>query len=558
MRKVKIQLFKAFAVLTATMMFVPFAGCEGGHEHVYGSSWEHDNVSHWHPAICEHASLRGSTSAHDFDENGKCKVCDYEKPDTSPVDTPHEHTFGNSWEYDEAEHWHPATCEHTSLKDSTAAHEFNKDGKCKVCDYKKSGNGDNPDFPDDPKQEEYVLIADHGRTFKNSGWTFVEIYDSEYSMVGYAVSKDTIEISGTVTIPESYNELPVLELYDRCFKECTTLESIEIPESVIQIGYSAFESCTSLNSVKLHEKLTKMGDFVFTGCTALTRIELPDSLTEISNGAFYGCSNLSSVSPMGEAQDGVINLPDNIKRVGESAFMQCPKFRQLVAGESLSSIGRYGFYGLSFTYVTIKNVSNWARINFAVYEENPICIASGNTSLPSSIKIEGIDQIGTYSFVKAKISKVEIGDGVKTIRRDAFYNCKSLSEVILGDSLETIESSDEWGTFSSCTALRTVTGGAALKTIGSNAFNYCTSLVEVSLQSVETIQANAFQDCQALVDVYLGANLKSLSSQAFSGCLKLVSITYGGTKEDWTATIGTFHTSSGGNMKIICTDGELN
>ena len=66
----------------------------------------------------------------------------------------HEHTFDEStWASDETQHWHPATCEHTSQKGSKANHDFEEvtaeyvaptcsnPGKkvevCKVCKFRK-------------------------------------------------------------------------------------------------------------------------------------------------------------------------------------------------------------------------------------------------------------------------------------------------------------------------------------------------------------------------------------------------------------------------------------
>ena len=46
---------------------------------------------------------------------------DGEKPEEKPQ---HTHTYSTEWESDATEHWHAATCEHTELKDSKAAHEF--------------------------------------------------------------------------------------------------------------------------------------------------------------------------------------------------------------------------------------------------------------------------------------------------------------------------------------------------------------------------------------------------------------------------------------------------
>lgn len=74
----------------------------------------------------------------------------------------HEHTFNvEVWEKNETQHWHPATCEHTTIKGDAAAHTFEEvvaerveatcsaPGKkvevCSVCNYRK----------------ETVLTADH-------------------------------------------------------------------------------------------------------------------------------------------------------------------------------------------------------------------------------------------------------------------------------------------------------------------------------------------------------------------------------------------------------------
>lgn len=59
-------------------------------------------------------------------------ACTPDKP-VDPV--PHTHTFSPSWEYNSTEHWHVATCEHTTERDSVAPHQLDKDGKCTVCNY---------------------------------------------------------------------------------------------------------------------------------------------------------------------------------------------------------------------------------------------------------------------------------------------------------------------------------------------------------------------------------------------------------------------------------------
>ena len=78
---------------------------------------------------------------------------------SSAATSRHTHTFNEqAWEHDEENHWHPATCEHTTVHGSEAPHTFVKDTtdpeyveptcknagvvveKCSVCGYKKKTN----------------------------------------------------------------------------------------------------------------------------------------------------------------------------------------------------------------------------------------------------------------------------------------------------------------------------------------------------------------------------------------------------------------------------------
>lgn len=61
--------------------------------------------------------------------------CGGEKGNTDG--TQHEHTYETGWSYDQTNHWHKATCEHTSEKSGTAEHNFNGN-KCTVCGYQKT------------------------------------------------------------------------------------------------------------------------------------------------------------------------------------------------------------------------------------------------------------------------------------------------------------------------------------------------------------------------------------------------------------------------------------
>ncbi len=66
-----------------------------------------------------------------------------------------------------------------------------------------------------------------------------------------------------------------------CCQNCASLQSAQLPESVIEIQCGAFEGCVSLNSIRLPKGLKRVFNGAFSGCTSLTDIIIPDGAEAI-------------------------------------------------------------------------------------------------------------------------------------------------------------------------------------------------------------------------------------------------------------------------------------
>ena len=74
----------------------------------------------------------------------------------------------------------------------------------------------------------------------------------------------------------------------RTFKDCISLKSITIPESVTAIETNAFDGCTSLKEITLPESVTELEEDSLNGykkraldeCSALTAIYVPAGKAE--------------------------------------------------------------------------------------------------------------------------------------------------------------------------------------------------------------------------------------------------------------------------------------
>ena len=198
-------------------------------------------------------------------------ACDMFKNNDSSV---HEHDY--FYLYDEAYHWLECYC--GEEKDKTV-HELEEiDGRleCPVCGYASM---------------EFQLNEEE------SGYTLVDIL--------YPNSRE-------VTVPSTFNGLPVTGIGDSAFYNCTGLTSVTIPDSVTSIGQYAFYGCTGLTSVTIPDSVTSIGSYAFYGCTGLTSVTFENTTgwwCSTSSTATSGTSIIAS-SALANASTAATYLTD--------------------------------------------------------------------------------------------------------------------------------------------------------------------------------------------------------------------------------------------------------
>ena len=87
-----------------------------------------------------------------------------------------------------------------------------------------------------------------------------------------------------VVVPETYKGEPVVAIWGSAFRD-TTIETIELPETIRYIGERAFEG-SNLKNIVLSENLETIENYAFRDCTNITHIVLPASLTYVGEGIF--------------------------------------------------------------------------------------------------------------------------------------------------------------------------------------------------------------------------------------------------------------------------------
>ena len=187
--------------------------------------------------------------------------------------------------------------------------------------------------------------------------------------------------------------------------------------------------------------------------------------------------------------------------------------------------------GLQYTYTIGSGIASVTSYNDIVT----------NVTILADFEVDGntyiVTSIGNQVFFsKNNLLRVAIPASVTSIGSQAFNNCTSLAEVTFAGTsqLETISDSAFAGT-----GLTTISIPASVITIGIYAFYGCTSLTTVTFSGtsqLETINEGVFTST-GLTTIIIPASVITIESSAFYDCTSLTTVTFAGTSQ--LETIGT-------------------
>ena len=246
------------------------------------------------------------------------------------------------------------------------------------------------------------------------------------------------------------------------------------------------EDLKNVRELKLTGSLNKADFEVLTGSfSELTKLDLSGvNLTALPSMAFMGATNVAEVI-----------LPENLAAINEQDFRNCTSLRSVQLPEGLTAIKENAFGGCT-SLTGIMLPANVTEIRSGAFKG---CRNLSSFDIPDDSKLTLIGGLNN--------------DG-------AFQGCVGLTEFAVPKGVTTI------GTyaFNGCTSLATLTfaNGSALTSIGTYAFYGCSALKDfVFPEGVETIGASAFYGCTTLTQVDLPDKVQSVETYTFYGCSNL-------------------------------------
>ena len=108
--------------------------------------------------------------------------------------------------------------------------------------------------------------------------------------------------------------------------------------------------------------------------------------------------------------------------------------------------------------------------------------------------------------------------GTRIICDNAFASCRSLSDIVIPDSVTSIGI----GAFFNCSSLSNIVIPDSVTSIGGAAFFICGSLSNIVIpDSVTSIGDSVFRACSSLSEIVIPSSVTSIGSGAFGGCASL-------------------------------------
>ena len=415
-----------------------------------------------------------------------------------------------------------------------------------------------------------ILVSEGVTTYLNDGNQYILTdedflfrYDGNtYTLMAYCGNSET------VTFPNSINQsaykincmrgavnviIPdsIVNIDYSAFHDCNALKSVVIGNAVTSIGKEAFYYCRNFSVVTIGNSVTDMGIRAFYHCESLTNIDIPDSVTSIGEHAFSGCSNLTSATIGRSANIGNfsfstcenlenITLCNGVTSIGDSAFYRT-KISNIFIPASVTDIGDNVFSNTYLVSITVDdNNSYYKSISGNLYsKDGKILIKYAEAKLETSFVVpDGVTIIDDEAFFGCEhLESITIPNGVTNIGDYAFYDSDNLKNVIISDSVTSI-GENAFRRSNSIENIIVDENNQHYKSIDGNLYSKDgKTLIQYSIGKINTsfivpddvinIGNYAFEEAKNITNIVIGNNVTTIGEYAFYDCKNLTNVTVG-------------------------------
>ena len=301
----------------------------------------------------------------------------------------------------------------------------------------------------------------------------------------------------------------------------TALETLVLPEGV-EILENAFKNCTELKSVSLPSTLTKIGNSYgvppFSGCHSLESIEIAEGNEVYASDGNCIMRKADNTLVLGLKAS---KIPSYTEHIGSHAFRDSGA-ESIALPEGVTSIGDHAFYDND----RLKEITLPQSLTSIDYYAFSWCTALGKIAIP-----DGVTELPyRLFFFCTELKEVALGAKTEKIGTSVFMLCGKLERITISESNAHFKSAADGRFLLNKTGDTLVLGcqdGAipdGVKKIGERAFEGRTGLKEIDFNEVEEIGEYAFVMCAGLDRLKLTSAVRTIGDGAFQSCIGLSTV----------------------------------
>lgn len=290
-----------------------------------------------------------------------------------------------------------------------------------------------------------------------SNFTFEKI-NGGYTLTGYNGNLTDI------TIPSTYNNLPVIEISEQAFFNNHDIIRVTIPNTITKIGEAAFYKMNNLSS-----------------------IIIPRSVETIDKYGVYSAKIIYLESTNKYTSDWYDTLHSYIQEeVDINSIVKDGDYEYFIKNDKLVLSNYFG----SDSVITTPT-----SFNDKIVEIIGGACFKGNTNITSLTISDGVTEIEKYGLAELEnLVNLKLSNTIETLGEYSLRGCTLLEHINLPTSLKTIE----YGTFNMCSNLQEMIIPDTVTYIGGYAFAWCVKINKIYIpQSVTEIKAGACYSCSS-------------------------------------------------------------
>ncbi len=281
--------------------------------------------------------------------------------------------------------------------------------------------------------------------------------------------------------------MPQNNKYTKCSEKTfvpAVLKNVDVYD-VTTIPDYMFAGMTNLKTVNIEGGMTSIGESAFDGCSSLEFENSPinESVKSIGSYAFRSCNSINF---------GIIHIPSSVSYIGTRAFDSC----ETITGVKIPNLINYDINGIFSNCPNIESV-DFSIDNCTGFMHDWRNVLFG-TVMPKNNKYT---QCGENIFVPTALTTINVHD---------------VADIPAG-------------MFAGMTKVKTINLSGVISSIGSYAFDGCSSLEYPSFlipESVKAIGECAYRGCKSINfgELDIPFSVSYIGSLAFADCDKITSL----------------------------------